>query len=227
LSGRPAAEPFQVAIFPLPEVVFFPETVLPLHVFEPRYRQMIADCLAGDGRLAVVMLKPGWERDYQGRPPVHAVAGVGEIMQAERLADGRYNILLDGRSRVRIEEELSADRPYRLVRARPLPDECRPADRDSVAERLASLRASHAKLLDALGQGHADVVGRLTIAGAGPGAVVDRIVSAVVPDAAVRQRILEAVDVSDRLDLASAALLDLLTLVAGSEGDGEDEAESD
>jgi hypothetical protein len=113
------------------------------------------------------------------------------------------------------------------VRARPLPDTLGPADRGSVAERLASLRGSHAKLLDALGQGHADVVGRLTIAGAGPGAVVDRIVSAVVPDAAVRQRILEAVDVSDRLDLASAALLDLLTLVAGSEGDGEDEAESD
>jgi Lon protease-like protein len=227
LSGRPAAEPFQVAIFPLPEVVFFPETVLPLHVFEPRYRQMIADCLAGDGRLAVVMLKPGWERDYQGRPPVHAVAGVGEIMQAERLADGRYNILLDGRSRIRIEEELPADRPYRVVRARPLPDGLRPVDPGSLAERLATLRASHAKLLDALGQGHADVVGRLTTAGAGPGALVDRIVSAVVPDAAVRQRVLEAVDVSERLDLANAALLDLLTLVAGSEGDGEDEAEAD
>ena len=71
------------------------------------------------------------------------------------------------------------------------------------------------------------MVGRLTIAGAGAGAVVDRIVSAVVPDAAVRQRVLEAVDVSERLDLANAALLDLLALVAGSEGDGEDEADED
>jgi Lon protease-like protein len=221
------AEPFPVPIFPLPEVVFFPETVLPLHVFEPRYRRMIADCLAGDPRLAVVMLQPGWERDYQGRPPVHAVAGVGEIMQAERLADGRYNILLDGRLRVRIEEELSADRPYRVVRARPLADALRPGDRGSLAERLATLRASHAKLLDALGQGHADVVERLTVAGAGSGALIDRIVSAVVPDAAVRQRILEAVDVGERLDLANAALLDLLTLVAGSEADGEDEADGD
>jgi Lon protease-like protein len=227
LSARPTAEPFQVPIFPLPEVVFFPETVLPLHVFEPRYRRMIADCLAGDARLAVVMLRPGWEHDYQGRPPVHGVAGVGEIMQAERLADGRYNILLDGRSRVRIEEELALERPYRTVRAQPLPDKLRQADRASLAERLASLRGTHAKLLDALGQGHADVVGRLTIAGAGAGAVVDRIVSAVVPDAAVRQRILEAVDVSERLDLANAALLDLLALVAGSEGDGEDETDGD
>jgi Lon protease-like protein len=227
LSARPPAEPFQVPIFPLPEVVFFPETVLPLHVFEPRYRRMIADCLAGDGRLAVVMLRPGWDRDYQGRPPVHDVAGVGEIMQAERLADGRYNILLDGRGRIRIEEELPAERPYRTVRALPLSDALRAADWDSVAERLASLRGAHAKLLDALGQGHADVVGRLTIAGAGPGAVVDRIVSAVVPDAAVRQRILEAVDVGERIDLANAALLDLLTLVSGPEGDGENEGEGD
>ena len=69
------------------------------------------------------------------------------------------------------------------------------------------------------------MVGRLTVAGARPAAVIDRIVSAVVPDAAVRQRILEAVDVSERLDLATAALLDLLTLVAGS--DGEDEAEGE
>ena len=78
----------RIPIFPLPEVVFFPETVLPLHVFEPRYRQMIADCLAGDRWLAVAMLRAGWEKDYQGRPPVHGVAGAGEIIQAEMLADG-------------------------------------------------------------------------------------------------------------------------------------------
>jgi len=64
----------RVSIFPLPEAVFFPETVLPLHVFEPRYRQMVADCLAADGWMAVVMLRPGWEKDYQGRPPVESIA---------------------------------------------------------------------------------------------------------------------------------------------------------
>jgi Lon protease-like protein len=217
------AEILEIPVFPLPEVVFFPETVLPLHVFEPRYRAMVADCLAGDRRLAVAMLRPGWERDYYGRPPLHAVAGVGEIMQAEKLADGRYNVLLDGLWRVRIEEELGTDRPYRVVRARSLGDVVRDADRATFPERIRTLRASYAKLLDTLGQSHADLVARLTVAGARPGAVMDRIVSAVVPDAAVRQRILEAVDVSDRLDLASAALLDLLTLVAGSEGEEEEE----
>jgi hypothetical protein len=207
----------RLPIFPLPDVVFFPDTVLPLHVFEPRYRRMIADCLAGDRRLAVAMLRPGWERDYHGRPPVHAVAGAGEIIQAEALADGRYNILLDGQMRVRIAEELTADQPYRLVRARPLADVLAANDAASLGERLGILRAAYAKLLDALGQVHADLVGRLTVAGAGPGAVIDRIVSAVVPDAAVRQQILEAVDVGERLDLATVALSDLLTLVAGAE----------
>jgi hypothetical protein len=82
---------------------------------------------------------------------------------------------------------------------------------------LGTLRAAYAKLLDALGQSHAELVGRLTVAGAGPGAVIDRIVSAVVPDAGVRQQILETVDVAERLDLATVALSDLLTLVAGAE----------
>jgi uncharacterized protein len=214
-----------IPIFPLPEMVFFPETVLPLHVFEPRYREMVADCLAGDSRLAVVMLRPGWEQDYQGRPPVHTVAGAGEIIHAERLADGRYNILLDGQARIGIEEELLTGRSYRVVRARRLADVLPARGTPSLAERLLTLRAAHAKLLECLGQGHPDVVSRLTVAGAAPGAVIDRIVSAVVPDAAVRQRLLEAVDVSERLDLATTALLDVLALVAQSEGNEEDTEE--
>ncbi|HEY6105478.1 MAG TPA: LON peptidase substrate-binding domain-containing protein [Anaeromyxobacteraceae bacterium] len=210
-------------VFPLPGVVVFPGTPTPLHVFEPRYRQLVADCLAGDGRLAVVMLRPGWERDYHGRPPVHAVAGLGQIMQSERLTDGRYNILLDGRTRIRVEEEPATGSPYRVARARALPDVLREDDRATLAERMRALRGAYAKLLDALGQSHADVVARLTVAGGRPGAIVDRIVSAVVPDAAVRQRILEAVDVGQRVDLAAAALADLLALVAGSE-EAQDEA---
>jgi len=215
-----------ISIFPLPEVVFFPETVLPLHVFEPRYRQMVANCLAGDRWLAVVMLRAGWEKDYQGRPPVHSVAGAGEVIQAEVLADGRYNILLDGRSRVRILAEEPPDgRSYRVVRAERLGDRGPSPNDRTFPGRLQELRMAHARLLVALGQSHPDVVGRLTVAGASPGAVIDRIVSAVVPDAEVRQRVLEAVDVSERLDLALGALSELLSLVAGREG--EEDKESD
>lgn len=216
----------RIPLFPLPGVTFFPETVLPLHVFEPRYRQMVADCLAGDRWLAVGMLRPGWEKDYQGRPPVHPIAGAGEIIQAEILADGRYNILLDGRSRVRIlVEDPPGERAYRLMRAERLADRGpSPGDR-AFRERLQELRTAHARLLVALGQSHPDVVGRLTVAGATPGAVIDRIVSAVVPDADVRQRVLEAVDVSERLDLALGALSELLGMVAGREADEEDESD--
>lgn len=214
----------EIPIFPLPDVVFFPSTVLPLHVFEPRYRQMVVDCLAGDGRLAVVMLRPGWERDYYGRPPVFAVAGAGEIIQSERLADGRYNILLEGQMRIRIEEEIRTDLAYRVARARRLADVV--PDGAALPGRLLALRGSYAKLLEAFGQAHPELVGRLTVAGGTPGAVIDRIVSAVVPDAAVRQRILEALDVAERLDLAAAALEDLLTMVAGSEGEEEEEGDA-
>ena len=216
----------RIPIFPLPEVTFFPETVLPLHVFEPRYRQMVTDCLAGDRWLAVGMLRSGWEKDYQGRPPLHPIAGAGEIIQAEGLADGRYNVLLDGRSRVRIlGEEPPGDLAYRVVRAERLADRGpSPGDR-AFPERLQELRTAHARLLIALGQSHPDVVGRLTVAGASPGAVIDRIVSAVVPDAEVRQRVLEAVDVSERLDLALGALGELLGMVAGREGDEEEESD--
>ena len=216
----------RVPLFPLPGVTFFPETVLPLHIFEPRYRQMVADCLAGDRWLAVGMLRPGWEKDYQGRPPVHAIAGAGEIIQAESLADGRYNLLLDGRWRVRIlVEDPPGERAYRLVRAERLADRGPSPDDRTFPERLQELRTAHARLLVALGQSHPDVVGRLTVAGAAPGAVIDRIVSAVVPDAEVRQRVLEAVDVSERLDLAIGALSELLGMVAGREAEEEDESD--
>jgi len=211
----------RIPVFPLPDVVFFPETILPLHVFEPRYRRMVADCLAGDRYLAVAKLMPGWERDYEGRPPIHEVAGAGEILQAEALSDGRFNILLDGRMRIRIEEEVSGDLPYRVVRAHPLADVGPGLGDAGLADRVESLRAAHAKLLTVLGQSHPDLVGRLTVAGATLGAVVDRIVSAVVPDAAVRQRVLETVDVSERLEIATAALSDLLAFVAGSLGEDE------
>jgi Lon protease-like protein len=218
----------RVPIFPLPEVVFFPETVLPLHVFEPRYRQMVADCLAADGWMAVVMLRPGWEKDYQGRPPVESIAGVGEIIQAEMLADGRYNILLHGRSRIQILSEEPADgRPYRVVRAERLEESGPKGDDRTFVARLQELRAAHARLLVALGQSHPDVVGRLTVAGATPGAAIDRIVSAVVPDAEVRQRLLETIDVSERLDLAVGALGELLTMVAGREGEEEEDESED
>src|SRR5439155_714857 len=97
LDVRKAIAMFQrlnVPMLPLPDVTFFPRTLLPLHVFEARYRAMVMDALARDRRLCVVKLQPGYEASYAGKPAVHAVSGLGEIVSWERLANGRYNILV-------------------------------------------------------------------------------------------------------------------------------------
>src|SRR4051812_29131191 len=106
-----------LSIFPLPEVQLFPHSLLPLHVFEPRYRALARDCLAGSKMLALPTLEPGYEEQYEGRPAVKPVCGVGEIVESHRHPDGRYDLLLRGLGRVRIVEELPPRHPYRLVRA--------------------------------------------------------------------------------------------------------------
>jgi Lon protease-like protein len=102
-------------LFPLPDLVLFPSVVQPLHIFEARYRQLTADALASDRLMALALLKPGWEEDYQERPPIFSVVCLGRIFKEERLADGRYNLLLHGLSRARIVEELPADHLYRTA----------------------------------------------------------------------------------------------------------------
>jgi Lon protease-like protein len=99
-------------LFPLPNVVLFPNVFLPLHIFEPRYREMVADSLSSDRLIGMVLLRPGWEHDYEGRPPVYPIGCSGVITHAERLPDGRYNIVLRGVERFRIVEE-ETSRSYR------------------------------------------------------------------------------------------------------------------
>src|SRR5437762_6507133 len=97
-------------MFPLPNLVFFPQVMQPLHIFEPRYRQMTADALAGDRLITLVLLRPGWEADYEGRPALHAVGCLGRIVAEQQLADGRYNLLLRGLRRVRLRQHVENDR---------------------------------------------------------------------------------------------------------------------
>jgi uncharacterized protein len=99
-------------LFPLPNVVLFPNVFLPLHIFEPRYRDMVRDAIAGDRMIGMVLLRPGWERDYDGGPAVYPIGCSGVITHVERLADGRYNIVLRGIERFRIVSE-DHERAYR------------------------------------------------------------------------------------------------------------------
>ena len=108
-------------LFPLPNVVLFPGVSLPLHVFEPRYRALVADALASDRRIGMVLLRPGWEGDYDGRPPVYGIGCSGVIVHDTRLGDGRYHIILRGLDRFRIVDEDRA-RAYRRATIEPLPE---------------------------------------------------------------------------------------------------------
>lgn len=104
-------------LFPLPNVVLFPRMPLPLHVFEPRYRTMVADALETHRAIGMVLLKSGWESDYHGRPPVYPVGCAGLIERCERFEDGRYNLLLKGVARFRVGGERPG-LPYRVAEAR-------------------------------------------------------------------------------------------------------------
>ncbi|MBI4389290.1 MAG: LON peptidase substrate-binding domain-containing protein [Nitrospinae bacterium] len=95
-----------IAIFPLPSTVFYPKTSLPLHIFEPRYREMTADALKGNKLIGMVLLRPGWEERYFENPEIMAVGCVGKIEQSSLLEDGKYNILLRGLSRFRVAAEI-------------------------------------------------------------------------------------------------------------------------
>jgi uncharacterized protein len=101
-----------VPLFPLPNVVLFPRAVLPLHIFEERYKAMTTDALAGGRQVAMALLREGWERDYYCRPAIEPVVCLGRILTAERLDDGKYNFLLQGVARARIVRE----QPHELYR---------------------------------------------------------------------------------------------------------------
>jgi hypothetical protein len=201
-------------IFPLPEVVLFPHTVMPLHVFEARYRAMVTDALARDRRLSVVRLLPGYEAGYAGKPPVAAAAGAGEIVSCERLPDGRYNILVQGRWRVRIERELPSDTLYRLVQARRLVEAGPGGEAPGL---VARVRAACARLLEALDR-PPDLLSGLLAADQPPGVIADRAAAAFLPDVGLRQELLETLAVDERLRRLSAALEGLINELRGGRG---------
>jgi uncharacterized protein len=107
----------EVRLFPLPNLVFFPHALQPLHIFEPRYRQLTADALSGDRLIALVLLQPGSEASVDTPPAIHQVASVGRIIADQLMPDGRSNLLLRGLSRIRIIEEIPSDKLYRSAHA--------------------------------------------------------------------------------------------------------------
>lgn len=187
-------------LFPLPNLVLFPHSVQALHVFEQRYREMLTDALVGDQLLAMALLAPGWEADYEGRPAIHPMACLGRIIWRQPLADGRSNILLAGLRRVRVTNELETGRTYREAEVAlcedvypPLTEDHRPA----AASRL--LKLLRRRVPGFFQQLPAELAGAL--AEMPLGTVCDLVAHRLNLDTACKQRLLEELDVDRRAAL--------------------------
>jgi len=219
-AGHPAAESLRallggaagaLKIFPLPDVVVFPGAPAPFHIFEPRYRAMIADALAGDRILAVATLRPA-AKGSPRRAPVFPVAGAGFIEVEERLADARFNILLRGVARVRLVEELlDTGKPYREFRVEILDDVHPPGGPAALAAEVSALERFVLELArrspaDSGTRDLAEAVARMRV----PGRVCDAVAAALVSDTAARLALLEEQDVGRRIARAVQEVASLL-----------------
>jgi len=192
-------------IFPLPRVVFFPGTALPLHFFEPRYRRLAEDCIEnGPKAMAITLLAPGWEEDYEGNPPIHEIAGAGRIVGHQLREDGSHDIILHGLHRVRLDELPSDDVPYRLARAVPISDAGSAASVDVIAMMAVAMSVA-SRVRERKPDFSLQVSAELP-AGRTADVVADQLV--VSPED--RQRILQTVDVKERVALVTTAVASLL-----------------
>ena len=194
--------PSTIPIFPLPNVVLFPSVFLPLHIFEPRYRRMLADALSGDRIIGMVLLRDG-EGPGDEPPPVYDVGCAGLVSHAERLPDGRSNIILRGIERFRIVGEVGG-RAYRRAEVAPLPE----TDSERIRDELRRLRTR----LDPLLAGQFDDAGwrRMVPADMGDGALVNTLAQYLDLEPIERQALLEQDDIAGR----SRALIDLIEMHA-------------
>jgi Lon protease-like protein len=184
-------------IFPLSGVVLFPGALLPLHVFEPRYRRMLADCLATHGWMAMAFVVGEGDRDdLAGTPNIARVAGAGVVVHHAELPDGRSNIVLQGRARVTLDE-LPFVAPYRRARARLLAEVSTPV---SAVERTG-LHAAATAFAASAGRTEFELPAGITA-----GAAADLCAHHLVIDPQARQRALEQLSVENRVRLVTSTL---------------------
>jgi uncharacterized protein len=198
MSVMPEGE-FLLPLFPLPNMVFFPATRVPLHVFEARYRQMITDALENDQRVGIVLLRPGWEADYFGAPAIHICGTVGTIEQAVPLDDGRFNILLRGDVRFRVVGEVSTQ-PYRMARVIAQPETTRTID-EAYAQRewLADLSRQYLRYLP-----EQSAVPEIEMVGLD--ALTNALIMSLNLEVEEKQRLLEIDDMSARAEQVGSEL---------------------
>ncbi|HWE25436.1 MAG TPA: LON peptidase substrate-binding domain-containing protein [Myxococcales bacterium] len=206
----------RLPIFPLPGAVLLPFALIPLHVFEPRYRKLVRDCQAGAGVMALANIPPDAVRERKDPPRVLPVIGAGILARVDPLPDGRSNIVVRGVLRARILEELPAKEPYRVVRAEPLRDAPVPRSREAaLAEELRQLvlaycarrpGASSSALLQMAGSS------------ATPGELADAVGAAVLESPHERQQLLEVFSPEERLRQVTQRLAVALAQTEGGRG---------
>lgn len=198
-----------IAVFPLPRLVFFPGTVLPLHLFEPRYRAMVEDCTKdGPGAIAVTMLEVGRDAEVDDHPPIKVVAGVGRIVAHERLSDGRHNIVLHGMLRAKLEELPVGDRLYRRARAIRLDSEGASSDGE-----VAAMLSCAQRVVQTIRREHPDYSLSLE-PNQSPCLLTDVIADGLLADHVLRQQVLETLNLDERVRLVTEAVGELMATLA-------------
>jgi Lon protease-like protein len=190
---------FLLPLFPLPNLVFFPKTRLPLHVFEPRYRQMVSDAIAGEERIGMILLKPGWEPDYYGAPAVYDFGTAGVIERVVRFDDGRYNLILNGMTRFRVLEHVS-DNPYRVARVEALP-EVQPSPDEAYATREWLVELSNRYLEFLPGNNQVPELATATL-----DEITNALIMSLTIDVEEKQKLLETSAMLDRAERIGSLL---------------------
>jgi Lon protease-like protein len=200
-------------LFPLPGLVMFPHVILPLHIFEPRYRQMTEDALAGDGLITMIQIRPMPKGKAWAEPvEIERVGCLGRIIQHEGLPDGRFNILLLGRKRVRVRRELESGKLYRTAEVEILDDQAPLVPEEAAREELVGLFRKVLERQDRLDTDLAELLEKAV-----PLGILSDIVSHTLTLApALKQRLLEEVSVDARID----TLLSVLRKIAAAEQPG-------
>jgi len=195
----------RLPLFPLPNAILFPGVVMPLHLFEPRFRALAEHCVAGPRLMALGTLMPGYEGNYEGRPPIHPILTVGAIAAERRHPDGRWDIALRGVSRVELIDELPPTEPFRMIRARKVRELERNSDR-AAGENLRSAVVQVANQIPALWP----QLSPQLVSARAPGQLADVVAGTFIESHGLRRGLLDELSVSKRLDILQEALAQIL-----------------
>jgi Lon protease-like protein len=194
--------PEAIPIFPLEDVMLFPDMSVPLHIFEPRYKAMVADALKGNRIIGMVLLRPGYEKDYERSPSVFQVGCAGVINEVEELPNGEYNITLGALTKYRITRE-EASKPYRIARVTAIADTTADADKTALHARRQRLEALVRESAGRMGLG-------ATPDGISDEALVNGISQLARIDELDRERLLEQPTPLARADVLIAILEEMI-----------------